>query len=72
VERFRNIWGREFNYNLLPTFGRVLRIFQAKESVLTKALLPCENRGNKNFCELVNFEEELKKRASDRGRVDEW
>ena len=67
VERLGDIRRRKFDYHTLAAFGGLIYVFQTKERIQAKGLLFLENRGDKDFCEFVDFEEELEECAIERG-----
>jgi hypothetical protein len=70
MEGLSNIRRGKFDYHLLASLGRIVYVFQTKEGVLPKDSFLLKNRGNEDFCELVDLEEELKECAITRGWVD--
>jgi len=71
VERLRDIWRRELNDYPLLSLRWIRRVLQSEIWVVSEILLSVENGWDKNLCELVDFEVELKERPVGNRLVDE-
>ena len=71
MERLSDIRRGELDYHPLAAFRGMIYILQTKEGIQAKRLLFLEDRGNENFGELVELEEELEECAIERGRMHE-
>ena len=71
MEWFGNIGRRKLDYDPFASLFRISGVLQAEIFVLPKVLFSFEDRRYEDFCKLVDFEEELEKRPSYRGLVDE-
>jgi hypothetical protein len=71
VERFGNIRRGELDYHPLSALGGIALVLQAKEWIQAEDFLLLEGGWNKDFCELVDFEEELDKLSGQGRRVDQ-
>lgn len=70
MEWFGNIRRRELNYHPFSALGGVTLVLKAEERIQAKIFLLFKGGWDKDFCELVDFKEELDELSGQARRVD--